>query len=142
MKPLLATFLIAACALPLRAAGQSAPEKQAPACPKPTDVNQQHLLGLWRAEFEGLGQGATLLLERHPEFAQSLSGTINRNGERARLAGDIEDGEFSLEESADGRSISATWVGDVVEGSCGREIRGTWKGGWDAAGRPFVLRRP
>jgi hypothetical protein len=142
MKPLFAIVLIAACAFPVRAASQSAPEKAGPACPGPAEVGPQQLLGLWRAEFEGLGQGATLLLERHPEFAQSLAGTINRNGERARLAGDIEDGEFSLEESTDGRSISATWAGDVVEGSCGREIRGTWKGGWDAAGRPFVLRRP
>ena len=32
-----------------------------------------------------------------------------------------------MEESIDGTHISATWLGDVVEGSCGREIRGTWQ---------------
>jgi hypothetical protein len=77
----------------------------------------------------GLWQGATLLLEKHPEYAASFSGAINRNGERRQVAGDIEDGEFTLEESADGVHIAATWVGDVVEGSCGREIRGTWTRG-------------
>ena len=55
---------------------------------------RRHLLGLWRAEFEG-GTGATLLLETHPEFAQSVRGAINRDGDRALLAGDVEDGEFT-----------------------------------------------
>jgi hypothetical protein len=130
MKPVFALFFIAACTQSVRAE-----------CPKPTEVQAQHLLGLWRAEFEGLGQGATLLLERHTRFAQSLAGSINRNGERGQLAGDIEDGEFSLEESADGRSIGATWIGDVVEGSCGREIRGTWQGSTGRTALPFVLRK-
>lgn len=130
MKGLVALFLIAACAHPARSA-----------CPKASEVTPQHLFGLWRAEFEGLPQGATLLLERHTEFAQSLAGTINRNGERSRLAGDLEDGEFTLEESADGRRISATWLGDVVEGSCGQEIRGTWQAEGTAPAHRFVLRK-
>jgi hypothetical protein len=29
----------------------------------------------------------------------------------------------------------------VVEGSCGREIRGTWTRDGDTAGRAFVLRK-
>lgn len=133
MKLLYAIFLIAHCALPVRAAAQS--------CPKTADIGQPHLLGLWRAEFEGLPQGATLLLERHPDYAQSLAGAINRNGERRPVAGDIEDGEFTLEESADGRSISATWMGHVAEGSCGKEIRGTWQDSNGAPARPFILRK-
>ena len=60
------------------------------------EVEQEHLLGLWRAEFEGRPRGATLLLEKHPMFAVSLRGAINRNGERGQLAGDIEDGEVTL----------------------------------------------
>jgi hypothetical protein len=110
-------------------------------CPRPSETTVPHLYGLWRAEFEGLPQGATLLLEKHRDYAQSVSGEVNRNGDRARLAGDLEDGEFTLEESADGVRITATWLGDVVEGSCGREIRGTWRPGDGAPGRPFRLRK-
>lgn len=113
----------------------------APSCPAPAEVAQRHLLGLWRATFDGQARGATLLLEPHPEFAESVRGAINRDGARALVAGDVDDGEFTLEESVNGTNISATWTGDVVEGSCGREIRGSWQ----AAGGPalaFVLRRP
>lgn len=113
---------------------------QAP-CPTAADVAQPHLLGLWRAEFADGGPGATLLLEPHPEYAQSLRGAINRNGERALLAGDVEAGEVTLEESVNGINISAAWLGDVVEGSCGREIRGRWKAEGDPRTRDFVLRK-
>jgi len=114
----------------------------APDCPKAAAVNAAHMLGLWRAEFErGPEPGATLLIERHPRYAESFSGAINRNGARSQLAGDVEDGEFTLEESADGVRISATWVGDVVEGSCGKEIRGMWEASDGANKRPFILRK-
>jgi hypothetical protein len=134
MRWLLATAL-ALSALPLTAAAQAS------ACPKAAEISQQHLLGLWRAEFEGLTQGATLLLEKHPELAESVRGAINRNGEKAQLAGDVDDGEFTLEESVNGVNISATWLGDVVEGSCGMEIKGTWQSAHDSKPRTFVLRK-
>jgi hypothetical protein len=111
------------------------------ACPKAHEVAQIHLLGLWRAEFDGLAQGATLLLENHPELADSVRGRINRDGERAEVAGDVDEGEFTLEESVNGVNISATWMGDVVEGSCGREIRGTWQAERDRRAHSFVLRK-
>ena len=110
-------------------------------CPAPADITQAHLLGLWRAEFEGLAQGATLLLERHPEYAQSLRGGINRDGQRGLVVGDVEDGELTLEESADGRRIDATWLGEVAPGSCGREIRGSWQPRDERPARPFVLHK-
>lgn len=113
----------------------------ATACPQAVDVTQAHLLGLWRAEFDGLWQGATLLFEPHLVYAQSISGAINRNGERGMVVGDIEEGEFTLEESADGKRIAATWLGDVVEGSCGREIRGTWQATGEKSAREFILRK-
>lgn len=113
----------------------------AAACPAAQAVTHVQLFGLWRAEFQGLWQGATLLIEQHPRYEQSIAGAINRNGERGQIVGDIENGELTLEESADGRRISATWLGDVVEGSCGREIRGTWKAEGEEKGRAFVLRR-
>jgi hypothetical protein len=114
---------------------------QAPAaCPNAQELSPRQLVGLWRAEFEGQLPAATLLLEPHREYALSLSGEINRDGVRARLAADLEQGEFTMEESADGRRISATWLGDVVEGSCGNEIRGRREGGWDGT-VPFVLKK-
>jgi hypothetical protein len=128
-------LLLAACV------AMAAPALAQPPCPKAAEVTQAHLLGLWRAEFQGLWQGATLLLEQHPEYAQSFSGGINRDGQRGRIAGDLEDGEFTLEESADGRRIAATWLGAVVEGSCGREIRGTWQAEGEKVERGFVLRK-
>jgi hypothetical protein len=33
------------------------------------------------------------------------------------------------------------WLGDVVEGSCGREIRGAWKAEGSATQIQFVLRK-
>jgi hypothetical protein len=123
----------------LPAAAASAPTAT---CPAPGEVRQAHMLGLWRAEFQGLWQGATLLLEKHPEYAGSLRGAVNRNGEKALLAGDVDKGEFTLEESDDGKRISAVWLGDVVAGSCGKEIRGTWQEEKDPP-KPynFVLRK-
>ena len=110
------------------------------ACPAAAELEPPQLLGLWRAEFDGQARGATLLLEPHREYRQSLSGEINRDGTRARVAADLEDGEFTMEESDDGRRISATWTGTVVDGSCGREIRGQWEatGGLQ---RGFTLRK-
>ena len=128
----------AACAA---ANAQDAAQVAHAACPKAGEVTQRHLLGLWRAEFEGQAQGATLLLEKHPELAESVRGGINRDGERGEVAGDVDDGEFTLEESANGINISATWLGDVVEGSCGREIRGTWQGEGERRAHDFVLRK-
>jgi hypothetical protein len=131
---------LAACWLAGPAPAES-PPVTAPPCPTASEIVQRHLLGLWQATFDGLPQGATLLLEPHPELAQSVRGAINRNGARALLAGDVDDGEFTLEESVDGTHISATWTGSVIDDSCGREIRGDWQGAQDSAARPFVLRK-
>lgn len=111
-------------------------------CPAPAQVTQRHLLGLWRADFDGLPRGATVLMERHPEDEGRVSGMINRNGERSLLAGDLDEGEFVMEESADGTHISGVWTGEVVEGSCGRVIRGSWQEEKDPPRPyPFVLRK-
>jgi hypothetical protein len=98
------------------------------------------LLGFWRAEFEGMA-AATLLLEQSRDYAQGLSGAIHRDSGNALLAGDLDDGAFTLEESYDGSRISATWDGSIVPGSCGREIRGDWNDTQSGQVRAFVLRR-
>jgi hypothetical protein len=131
VKSLLALLLAAACGV---ASAQDA-------CPHASEVRASDLFGLWRAELEGAGHAGTLLLEKHPLYAESFRGTVNRDGERRLLAGDVEDGEFTLEESADGQRIAATWLGELVEGSCGREIRGSWSMEGDTARRSFVLRK-
>jgi hypothetical protein len=110
-------------------------------CPHASEVRQADMLGLWRAELEGAGHVATLLLQKHELYAESFSGWINRNGERRQLAGDVEDGEFTFEESADGVHIAANWVGELVEGSCGKEARGVWTVDGETSGKPFVLRK-
>jgi hypothetical protein len=130
---------VGACLLALAAAGCAA-QPASPACPAPAEVTHEHMFGFWRAEVEG-GGGATLLLEKHAVYGESFSGAVNRGGARALVAGDVDDGDFTLEESQDGVRISATWIGEVVEGSCGREIRGTWKAEGDALAKPFVLRK-
>ena len=117
------------------------PAAPAAPCPAGGEMAQRHLLGSWRATFEGLTQEATLLLERHPELTGSVRGAVNRGGSRALVAGDVDDGEFTLEESVDGVHISAAWSGTVTDGSCGNEIRGDWQGANDSAARPFVLRK-
>lgn len=114
---------------------------QPAACPEPTGIHAADLHGLWQARFDDGGPGATLLLEANPNWPGSLSGGINRQGERAQLAGDLDRGELTLEESADGRRIDAAWIGALVPGSCGRQVRGTWKADGASTGRSFVLSR-
>jgi hypothetical protein len=121
-------------------AAVAAQAQPAPACPAPQDVAPRSLVGLWRAEFEGRGPAGTVLLEPHREYAESLAGAINRDGARSAVVADLDDGEFTMEESQDGVRIGATWQGSLVDGSCGREIRGKRSGGWDGT-VPFVLRR-
>lgn len=112
----------------------------AQACPKPGEIGPAQMFGFWAAEIGGRHAG-TLLLDRHPEFAGSFRGAISRDGVRAFVTGDVEDGELTLEESADGKRIAALWLGDVVEGSCGREIRGTWQRDGSEVRVPFILRK-
>lgn len=111
------------------------------ACPAAVEVSQRHVIGLWRADIEGVATGLRMELKAHPEFAQTLRGLLQRGTQRVELSGDVIDGEFTLEESANGVNISATWLGDVVDGSCGREIRGAWKAEGTQREHPFVLRK-
>lgn len=77
-------------------------------------------------------------LEKHQEFADSLRGIVSRDllpavnpapshAAKAALVGDVEDGFVILDESSNNLSISGAWNGQLVEGSCGREIKGVWK---------------
>lgn len=129
----IALFLIAISAYPTSARGQNDP-KSVPVCSTAIDVDHLHLQGRWRAELQStledappaFSRIAVLQLGPHPELAQSVRGTVQRGGVTAQISGDIDAGELTLEESINGTNISATWIGQVVAGSCGKEIRGTW----------------
>ena len=110
-----------------------APASSSAACVAPADVSAVHLYGLWQlslwplepADAAPLSEGA-VLFERHPEYPGSVRGHLQRstpgNDQRAQVSGDVVDGEFNLDESADGVTMSAVWEG--APSACGREIRG------------------
>lgn len=129
--------------LALAAAQASAQGADAPsACPAPHELGALHLYGRWTAEWtDAAAPAATLVLQRHPELSDSVRGELVRDGITALLAGDVDNGDLTLEESRDGRRISANWIGRAVDGACGREFRGTWTDADTGARRAFVLRR-
>ena len=112
-------------------------------------MNHQHLQGRWHATLQAaapdaahpLDATALLQLGPHPELAHSVRGTVQRGDTTAQLSGDVDAGELTLEESINGTNISATWTGQVVDGSCGKEIHGTWNNATPPTTLPFVLRK-
>ena len=109
-------------------------------------MRAEQLFGVWSVRFTnppaGLPADATMRLERHAEFTDSLAGTVSRvlpaaaaaglpkaggHAARASLAGDLDEGMLLLDESSDNISISGTWNGEMVAGSCGRAFQGIWK---------------
>ena len=99
------------------------------------------LHGFWLAEFADGARPSLLLLEQSRDFVEGLSGAINRGGDKAFLAGDVEDGIVTLEESVNGTNISATWTGELVQDSCAKEIRGIWTDTQSRRQTSFVLRK-
>ena len=100
------------CSLALCAAlvaGSAAVAADAPpVCPAPYEMRALHLYGTWQAQWQGQdAPGATLQLERHPELGDSVRGRVERDGTTALLAGDVDDGDLTLEESRDGHVV---WV--------------------------------
>jgi hypothetical protein len=60
---------------------------QAADCPAPADVAQAHLLGTWQATVDGFASPVTITLAKHPEFAGTVRGHLERGGQRIELAG-------------------------------------------------------
>ena len=166
MKPpackLFAIFLIASCAHITSAIAQNDAQKGPnTACRSIKDIKAPQLYGLWQVSFTnppaGLPTAATLLLEKHEEFSDSLQGVVTRklpalqiakdgHAPKAALAGDVEDGFVILDESSNNVSISGTWNGQLVEGACGREVNGVWKdtsasAATDAPEVPFTMKK-
>ncbi len=136
-------FLIAACAHINWATAQIGIQKPPQStCTPAKDIRAPQLYGMWQVTFTnppaGLTLTATMLLEKHEEFSDSLQGVVTRkllapqnardgHAAKAALAGDVEDGFVILDESSNNTSISGTWNGQVVDGSCGRAVTGVWK---------------
>lgn len=126
------------------ASASAAQDGSAPAtCPAPDELRAVHLYGAWRAHWTDAADrtAATLQLERHAELSDSVRGRIEREGVSAQVVGDVDNGDFTLEESRDGLRISANWIGRFVPQSCGKEIRGTWTDADNGTQRDFILRR-
>lgn len=152
----IALILIATGACPTSTLAQNRPESTA-ACPAAADTGHLHLQGRWLATLPAPAQSeggapaqqatpatAVLQLGPHPELAQSVRGTVQRGAATVLVSGDVDAGDLTLEESVNGTNISATWIGQVVDGSCGKEIRGTWNNANPtptAPSAPFVLRK-
>lgn len=102
----------------------------------------QALYGSWEARIDGQDGIATLVLERHPDY-DGVRGQLQRPGQPpALVAGDIDpDGLLALDESQDGKSISASWSGELQPGSCGRAFKGIWRRGADDSEHAFTLHK-
>jgi len=137
--------LLAACAgAPSERSGTAAVDTSE--CPDVTRLHAAHLYGSWQLELPQAGQRGTLTLRQHPEFSASLRGEFSYGGQRSIASGDVEDGEFNLDESRDGKTLHAFWNGRLVPAACGAEIRGRWQplarpGQPAPAESDFILRR-
>jgi hypothetical protein len=141
MRALLMPLLCAMALAPAATAfAQGAGQTAAPACPNAQEATHLDLLGTWKAEVEGQ-PSSVIVLRQHPDLAESVRGSVRRAGRDAEVSGDVDEGEFTLEESANGVNISAVWLGDVTAGSCAREIRGTWQADGERATHQFILRK-
>jgi hypothetical protein len=151
-----ATVFIAACAVFHWAVAQNslenapkapkAPNSSNTPCLNARDVQATDLYGTWRVELSRSSLAGALQIERgsvvfekNPEFADSVVGWLQWGKDKIFVAGDVEAGSFSLEESDDGTRISAGWEGTVAEGSCGKAITGSRRVG--EMSTPFVLRK-
>jgi hypothetical protein len=123
------------------ASAQTAPQPAATAttatttaaCPE-APAHSAQLHGLWQlslwpergSEAQPTSRG-TLQFQPHPEYPGSVRGQIQRSEAghllQAWVSGDLLDGDFNLDESADAVDIDAIWVGQASD--CGHTLRGT-----------------
>ncbi|MBS0454423.1 MAG: hypothetical protein JSS14_24250 [Proteobacteria bacterium] len=138
----LAAALLAASCLMAACADQPRQARTVPSCPESaSELPASWLYGYWVARIDGQ-EPATVVLQRHLAY-DGVSGSILRTGKQpAQLAGDIDaEGQLALDESQDGKSISASWSGTLKPGSCAKEFVGSWYRSSDDSHHPFVLRK-
>lgn len=148
---------LAAAVLALTFMLPASAQSPAAVCTPPADMVPAQLYGLWQLVLwprEGGNEAApvstgALLFERHPEYPGSVRGNLKRttpgNDRQALVSGDVTNGEFNLDESADGVAMDAVWEGNVTASGCGQELRGIRRPAEGRqAGEPlmnFVLRK-
>ena len=93
------------------------------ACPTAQDLTPEMLYGQWTVQITGDRPWA-LTLGPHPEHAGSLRGELTQGQQRHAVVADLDDGDFTLEETHDGQRIAATWQGSLPAAGCGRQIQG------------------
>ncbi len=93
------------------------------ACPTAQDLTPEMLYGQWTVQIAGEMPWA-LTLGPHPEHAGSLRGELTQGQQRHAVVADLDDGDFTLEETHDGQRIAATWQGSLPTAGCGRQIQG------------------
>ena len=108
-------------------------------CPSAQDMSTDLLHGQWVAQVAGEAPWA-LTLGPHPEHAGSLRGTLTQGAQQHAVVADLDDGEFTLEETHDGQRIAATWLGSLPPAGCGRHIQGQ-RVLPDQSSRPFHITR-
>jgi hypothetical protein len=142
-------IFIAACALFHWATAQNDTQNASLACPAPQAIVSTDLYGLWNVELGSMDAASPLpssqqrglvRFEQNPEFEDSIAGWLELGSATVFVAGDIDEGQFSLEESDDGKRISAVWEGSIAKGSCGKTITGTRRAGEQVGS--FVLSKP
>lgn len=138
-------ILIASGGHPALGMAQNRAENTPPACPMPAEVVGLHLYGAWQARWEGVNEPGTLTLWRSEDYPDGLRGTLRRgagaSATESLVSAEVDQASFAMEESRDGRAISATWSGTFTEQSCGKEIRGQWTDSATRTERAFVLRK-
>jgi len=133
---------LAALAFALWLAGAPAIAQTSSPCAVPDEYEPARLYGLWQLTLwpdggspERPSSTGAVLFERHPEYAGGVRGRLKRSGpgndREAVVSGDVADGEFNLDESANGVDLDAVWTG--VPQACGNEFQGIRR---PAEGRP------
>ena len=133
-------FFIAISALSISAWAQF-DVKSSDTCPADWQMSDKQLQGEWIGSVSGSEETARMVLGPHPEWKGNVKGSINRPGSSYPMVGDVNQGTVTLEESADGSRITGTWLGEVVEGSCGTEIHGSYQEGENVPPRTFIMRK-
>ncbi len=134
---------LALLALPqVQAQAQIKAQTPAPGAGLPADctvrehVPPAELGGEWQVHLrepgsppERVREQGQLRLERHPEYSDGVRGplVLGTGGQmrRSQVSGDVTDGEFHLDESEDGREISAVWSGQALQCAGQLVIHGT-----------------
>jgi hypothetical protein len=88
------------------------------------ECSANHLMGRWTAHIDGQPQPWTLTLGPHPEHLGSLRGTLTQGTLSYPVVADLDEGEFTMEESHDGQRIAATWLGQASGANCGKNLQG------------------